>query len=66
MVCWYIQTYKHADILNTAAAAPPVSNDTTFIYVPLISDMFAMFSLGVTDDTYRLVQNQTDSLSIDG
>lgn len=28
--------------------------------------MFAMFSLGVTDDTYRLVQNQTDSLSIDG
>jgi hypothetical protein len=34
--------------------------------VPLISDMFAMFSLGVTDDTYRLVQNQTDSLSIDG
>lgn len=43
-----------------------MNNGTTFIYVPLVSDLYALFINGVTNDTYRLAQNVTNSLPIDG
>lgn len=53
-------------MLNTTLAASGVNNNTTFIYVPLVSDLYALYISGVTNDTFRICQNVTGSLPIDG
>lgn len=54
ITCRFLDTFDLTNVLNTTLAASGVNNNTTFIYVPLVSDLYALYISGVTNDTYRI------------